>query len=85
MGLFRLSPAFQSAYPKAAARIASLGTRVNSKMHGAFAKYGQATKCDVDAALAKGAGRLQRVRISPPILQGPTNPAPRTCRLQSGY
>lgn len=56
LGLLQFSPAFQSAYPKAAARIASLGSRVNSKMYAAFAKYGQASKCDVDSALAKGGG-----------------------------
>lgn len=56
LGLLQLSASFANAYPKAAARIGSLGGRLNSKMYDAFAKYGQASHCDVDAALKNGQG-----------------------------
>jgi len=56
LGLLQFSAAFAAKYPKSAARINSLGERLNSRMYEAFAKYGQATKCDVDSALAKGRG-----------------------------
>lgn len=55
-GLLKFSPAFQQAYPKSAARLNQMGAKVNARMYAAFSKYGQASKCDVDAALAKNSG-----------------------------
>ena len=55
-GLLKFSPAFQQAYPKSAARLNQMGANVNARMYAAFSKYGQASKCDVDAALAKNSG-----------------------------
>jgi RHS repeat-associated protein len=55
-GLLRFSAAFQRAYPKSAARLNTMAQRITSRMYQAFAKYGQASKCDVDTALAKDLG-----------------------------
>ncbi len=80
LGLLQFSPSFQAAYPKAATRIASLSSRVNSKMYAAFAKYGQASKCDVDASLTPGAG--PSVASSDLAANNPGRYEPGTSQLQ---
>lgn len=55
-GFIRISAQFRAAYPKSSDLIDSLSKRLNDKKYAAFAKYGQASKCDVDEAVKPGFG-----------------------------